>query len=791
MRIPSSTYRLQITPEFTLWHAARTIPYLARLGAGWVYLSPVLQAERGSQHGYDVTDHSRVDDERGGPDALAALAAAAREVGMGVLVDIVPNHVGVATPAQNPWWWDLLSHGRESRYAEAFDIDWDAGDGKLLLPVLGDESPETLDALRVEGGELRYYDHRFPLAPGTADDGAAASVVHDRQSYRLIAWRRESTDLNYRRFFAVSSLAAIRVEEPWVFDESHAEIARWFREGLADGVRVDHPDGLADPGGYIRRLSELTGGAYVLIEKILEGDEPLHPDWPAAGTTGYEALAVVDRVLVDPAGEKALADLDERLGGSSDYAELIHGTKRAVADGILNSEVRRLTRDIEQTGGLATPAATEVIADAVAELLTCFPVYRTYLPYGREHLDHALQLAHRHRPELGRTLDEVAEVLGRTGTAPSIRFQQTSGMVMAKGVEDSAFYRWTRLTSLTEVGADPDRFSVGVAEFHDAQRRRLETTPNSMTTLSTHDTKRSEDVRARISALAEIPLEWARTLDALRELVPLPDGPFENLLWQAIVGAWPLSRERAQAYALKAVREAGVSTTWLDPDEEFESRMRAVVDAVYDNPRVAEIVDGFARGLEPAGWSNALSAKLLQLASTGVPDVYQGSELWDLSLVDPDNRRSVDFGERVALLEAIDAGEQPPVDASGAAKLLVVSRALRLRRDRPDWFTGYRALEASGSAAGHVVAFDRGGAVAVAARLPLGLARAGGWGDTALALPAEHGAAFTDAFTGRSYEAGTVPLAELLGIYPVALLTPAPPAAAPATDTALAPGEPA
>jgi (1->4)-alpha-D-glucan 1-alpha-D-glucosylmutase len=798
MRIPRSTYRLQLTSEFTLWDAARLVPYIARLGADWVYLSPILQAEEGSQHGYDVTDHSRIDVSRGGAEGLKALSDAAHEAGLGVLVDIVPNHVGVATPAQNPWWWDLLKNGRGSRYAEAFDVDWEAGDGRLLVPVLGDDSLEALAIEAGPGGEkvLAYYDNHYPIAPGTADDGASAETVHSRQHYELVNWRRESTELNYRRFFAVSTLAAIRVEEPWVFDESHAEIKRWFRAGLVDGLRVDHPDGLADPGRYIERLSELTGGAYILIEKILEGDEPLEPDWPSAGTTGYDALAGIDRLFVDPAGEAGLDALDRALTGAGaagtgpagtaavgtepaataaeEYAELIHTTKRGIADGILQAEARRLTRDLERAGGLPTPTESAVVTDAVAELLTCFPVYRSYLPAGREHLEHALESALRHRPELAPVLREVAEVLGQAGSAPSIRFQQTSGMVMAKGVEDTAFYRFTRLTSLTEVGADPDVFSLEPDAFHAVQQHRQEVLPGSMTTLSTHDTKRSEDVRARISTLAEDPAAWAETLGELRRLAPTGDGRFDNLLWQALLGAWPLSRERAQAYAEKASREAGDSTGWLAPNEAFEKRMAAAVDAAFDEPLVRRALERQLESVLAAGRSNALSAKLVQLTTTGVPDVYQGSELWELSLVDPDNRRPVDYDLRSELLATIDTGEPPAFDPHladdlGAAKLLVVASAMRLRRDRPELFEGYTPLEARGSAAKHAVAFDRGGAITVATRLPLGLERHGGWDDTTLELPeARNG--YVDTLTGILFAEGRVRLAEVLKSYPVALL---------------------
>jgi (1->4)-alpha-D-glucan 1-alpha-D-glucosylmutase len=760
MTQPSSTYRLQIRESFDLDAAAAITEYLRDLGVDWAYLSPLLRAEPGSDHGYDVVDHSTVDPVRGGPEGLDRFSAAARAKGLGILIDIVPNHMGVATPKINAWWWDVLSNGRESRYADAFDIDWDFGHGRIRVPVLG--STDDLDALTIEDGELAYYDHRFPIAPGT--EGENAREVHDRQHYELVDWRRADYDLNYRRFFAVNTLAAIKVELPWVFEESHREIVRWIREGLADGLRVDHPDGLADPGGYLDALANATDGTYVLVEKILEGDEQLPAFWATAGTTGYDALADVDRVLVDPAGRDELDELDTRLRDRAqpvDWATLIHRTKRGIADGILRSEVLRLER--------LTPEANDQTADAIAELLACFPVYRSYLPMGLEHLAAAGDLARRHRPELTNELDRVQWLLSDPATELAIRFQQTSGMVMAKGVEDTAFYRYSRLPSLTEVGADPAEFSIGVSEFHRRQVLRQATFPGSQTTLSTHDTKRGEDTRARIAVLAEVPDEWERALSRLQELAPIGDGPFENLLWGSAVGAWPLSRERLHAYAEKASREAGNSTTWTEPNEEFEARMHAAVDAAFDNPEVAGVLDDFVARVSQPGWSNSLAAKLIQLTAPGVPDVYQGSELWETSLVDPDNRRPVDFDERRLYLAAIDAGAQPEIDETGAAKLLVTSRALRLRRDRPELFSRYVALPAIGEQARHVVAFDRGGAIAVAMRLPVSLAAAGGWGETSLVLP---GHPHVDAFTGTRFEGGVTALSDILGRYPVALLAP-------------------
>jgi (1->4)-alpha-D-glucan 1-alpha-D-glucosylmutase len=786
-RIPRSTYRLQITPDFDLFAAARVLPYLRALGVDWVYLSPLLASEPGSQHGYDVVSFDSVDPERGGAEGLAALSAEARRLRMGVLVDIVPNHVGVATPAEDPWWWDVLRHGRESEHATAFDVDWAAGEGRIRIPVVGDDDQSTpggpISSLKVvetpEGGELVYHDHRYPLAPGSWQPGDDPNEVHGRQHYELVNWHVADDDLNYRRFFAVNTLAAVRVEDPEVFAESHREIRRWFEEGLVDGLRVDHPDGLRDPRRYLDDLAELTGGAYVVVEKILEPfagpltadpdrplGEELPADWACRGTTGYEVLGMVDRVLVDPAGEAPLDELETRLRGKPvDWPEMVHANKRAVADGILHSEVRRIGREVLR---LVDTAAAAEVEDGVAELLACFPVYRSYLPEGREHLDAAFRAARERRPDLGATLDLLEPVLSDPWSPPARRFQQTSGMVMAKGVEDCSFYRWSRLTSLNEVGGDPSVFALGPDVFHAAMQRRQAEWPHAMTTLSTHDTKRGEDVRARINVLAEVPELWSQVLDELLQHVPLPDPGFGSLLWQAAIGAWPLSRDRLHLYAEKAMREAGEHTTWTAPDEKYETAVHAAVDAAFDHDAVRRVLDRVLDVVVAPGWSNALAAKLLSLTVPGVPDVYQGSELWEQSLVDPDNRRSVDFEERAAMLERLDGGERPPLtktlDDPGTAKLHVTRHALSLRHESPWLFSGYAPVPARGPAAEHALAFDRGGALTVVTRLPLGLERRGGWADTALELPP---GSWRDLLTDRP---AAPELAALLDTYPVALL---------------------
>ncbi|GAA5155527.1 malto-oligosyltrehalose synthase [Nocardioides marinquilinus] len=755
--MPVSTYRLQIRESFDLFEAARRLPYLHELGVDWVYLSPLLEAEPGSDHGYDVVSHARIDPVRGGREGLDALSAEARRLGLGVLVDIVPNHVGVQTPKVNAWWWDLLTHGRDSRCAEAFDVDWDVAGGKVRLPVLGDDGTDAVE-VDVDAGVVRYHEHAWPLAPGTTS--------LEEQHYELAHWTTADHGLNYRRFFAVNTLAGIRVEVPWVFEESHAEIRRWFDEGLVDGLRVDHPDGLREPGPYLDDLARLIGGAYVLVEKILEPGEVLPASWATAGTTGYDVLGQVDRVLTDPAAE-AVLPLSELT-----YADVVHTAKRSIVDGMLGSEVRRTVRELPASvldggadGADLTPGEAaidaEALEDAVAELATCFPVYRSYVPEGREHLEHAAAEARRRRPELAPSIDHLVTVLGDPAEPAVRRFEQLTGATMAKGVEDTTFYRYNRLTSLNEVGGDPSHFSLTVEGFHDAMARRQAERPHAMTTLSTHDTKRGEDVRARITALAEQPQLWTEAFERLQDAAPVPSRAFAALLWQAVVGAWddddPDLRDRLHAYAEKAMREAGDHTTWTSPDEAFEATVHAAVDAAFDDEAVAAVVAGLVGAVAGPGAVNALSAKLLSLTVPGVPDVYQGSELGEFSLVDPDNRRRVDFDRLAAVLRGDEPHPYLP-------KLRVTAAALRLRRDRPELFTGYTPLTAEGPAADHVLAFDRGGAITVVTRLPIGLDAAGGWGETRLALP---DGTWRDVVHGGTTDG---PLEPVLGAAGVALL---------------------
>ncbi len=782
--MPASTYRLQLSKNTTFDDAAALVPYLDALGVGALYTSPMLESGAGSDHGYDVVDPTRVSAERGGEAGRAALVAALRGAGLGILVDLVPNHVGVALARANPWWWDVLARGRDSPRASYFDVEWDAG--PVLLPVLDANEATGLSqlALSGDGTELRYHEHAFPVAAGTGR--GTPQEVHERQHYRLVSWRRGAAELTYRRFFDVSSLAAVRVEDPGVFAATHREVLRWVAADEVDGLRVDHPDGLSDPRGYLQRLRAAVGPTRrLLVEKILGVGESLPTSWPVDGTTGYDALREVCGVFVDPDGAGVLTQLAAEHVGVKEAAHTAeHAARHEVAETILAAEVGRIARvclalpAIAAAGAASTgaePAPAERVPAAVAELLCGFPVYRSYLPEGRAALDTAVSAARAHRPDLAEVLTAIhAAMLADPHGELATRVQQTSGMVMAKGVEDTAFYRWNRFVALNEVGGDPARFGVSPAELHAAQAARVASWPATMTTLSTHDTKRSEDVRARLAVLAELPREWADRMRRWAGAHPLPDRSLELMAWQNLVGAWPIPAERMAAYLGKASKEAKLVTSHLDPVAEVDDAIARWPAQVLADETVRAEIERFVARIDGPGRSNSLGQKLLQLAGPGVPDVYQGTELFEYSLVDPDNRRPVDWDTRGELLSRLDEGwlpeTDPPSDPTGAVKLLVTASVLRTRRYRPEVFTDYRPLPAEGPAAEHAVAFARSPSlVAVATRLPVGLARRGGWAETVLPLP-DAATDWYDVITGEAVDGWAPRLAGVLARYPVALL---------------------
>ncbi len=807
IRVPGSTYRLQLHAEFGFADAADLAGYLASLGVTHAYLSPILQAAPGSRHGYDVIDHSRISTDLGGEDGFRYLAGRLRRHGIGLIVDVVPNHMAIPAPEYlNRELWSVLAGGQQSPHAHWFDIDWAALGGRMLLPILARPPRFCLTDLKVarlaelpgaaavvgddDAPVLRYQGHVLPLRPGT--EQLPMPDLLAAQHYQLENWRAAATELNWRRFFDISSLIAVRVEEPDVFAATHGLLLGLVAEGLIDGLRIDHPDGLADPRGYLRQLATAAGGRWVVAEKILAAAEELPPDWCCAGTTGYDSLAAVGAVLTDPAGAGRLgAEYVRFSGGPADFAAVAWPARREVAGQHMSAEIARLARLLAGLDEPSLRVPAEDLHTILAELLAAFSVYRAYVVPGEpppaSSIAQVGAAAARARGRLpGRlhaAVDTVAALLLGRGVAASqragraelmVRFQQTCAAVQAKGVEDTAAYRWTPLLSANEVGSDPDRPALRTEAFHGFAARLSEDWPATMTTLSTHDTKRQEDVRARIAVLAEMPADWGREVAAWHDrAVELtrtrpPDPPTEYLLWQTLVGAWPIDGERLAAYLRKAMREAKLTTSWTEPNSPYEAAVISFARHALTDAELSGRIAAFVASIGAYARANSLSAKLLQLTMPGVPDVYQGCELSGLSLVDPDNRRPVDFTRREAMLAALDrepgaiAGGAVEAGATGtgadwvagldAAKLLVTSRTLRLRRDQPDWFAGeYRPLAGSGVAAAHAVAFCRADrALSVATRLPAGLHRAGGWRDTALPLAAGR---WHDVLTGADHHA--------------------------------------
>ncbi|MBP1821293.1 malto-oligosyltrehalose synthase [Mycobacterium sp. OAE908] len=723
-----STYRLQMRGDcFTFDDAIAILDYLDELGVSHLYLSPILTAAEGSTHGYDVTDPTTVSPALGGAEGLARLSAAARQRNIGLVVDIVPNHVGVDDPNQNRWWLDVLTKGRTSPYASYFDIDWDLDpDGRVVLPVLGSD-----------------------------DDPAPPNYPADQTHYRPIGWRNGIC--GYRRFFSITSLAGLRQEDRAVFDATHVEVKRWFTEGLVDGIRIDHPDGLSNPAGYLGWLRELVGpDAWIVIEKILAVGEPLEPTLPVAGTTGYDALREIGGLFLDPAGAGPLTALFDSTGNT--YAEMPQLARRLKAQAVtdtLASELARLHRTIASATGIDHPD----VPRAVAELISRVPVYRSDYRSLSLVLPEALAETATALPELTQPLSIVASALSTSAEA-AVRLQQLCGAATAKSMEDCLFYRDARLVSLNEVGGEPERFGVSVAEFHERAAVRARLWPQAMVALTTHDTKRGEDVRARIGVLSQVPSLWAELVGKWVLAAPPPDPATGLFLLQNLFGVWPTDgqvtdelRTRVHAYAEKAVREAAVHTTWNDPDTAFESDLHAWLDAVMDGPVGAGLTSLIAR-LDEHVRNDSLGQKLVALTAPGVPDVYQGTELWEDSLVDPDNRRPVDYPTRR--------------QASQHPKMNITRSALRLRRDRPDTFTNgdYTPLLAEGAGAEHLVAFLRGDDVVTAVtRHSVRLAETG-WGDTTLTLPA---GTWTDRIGGGRFS-GKVSASDLFAGSAVALL---------------------
>ncbi|MFE6992480.1 malto-oligosyltrehalose synthase, partial [Streptomyces pharetrae] len=623
--VPTATYRLQLQPDFPFGAAAAAVPYLASLGVSHLHLSPVLEAVPGSLHGYDVVDHARVRAELGGEEGLRALSRTAREHGLGLVLDIVPNHMAMA-PRHNRALWEVLREGPKSAYARWFDIDWDAQGGQVLLPVLGRPLGAELEHLTADGDVLRYHDQVFPLREGTED--LPLPQLLDAQWYRPVWWRLARTELNYRRFFSISELIGVRVEDPEVFDATHATLLRLLHEGVVDGLRVDHPDGLADPDGYLRRLHEATGGRWTVVEKILSDGEHLPAVWPVAGTTGYDALRHIDGVFTDPAGAAELLARYRRFAApQTDRGGHWEATARRAAYRVLEhelaTEVDRLTRVASRLCATSQDPALRdrapwALHTALRELLVRLEVYRPY-----ESGDPALVVTEEHAaearaafavPEEAGAVDVVRGLLlGHHGDGPDrlefrTRFAQTASALRAKSVEDTAFYRYVPLLSATEVGGNPGRPAMSPEEFHAYCARVQRDWPVTGTVVSTHDTKRSADVRAALMVLTECPERWSEVLREVgRADVGAPDGQLAWAAWQTVFGLGPADPERVRTALLKHVREAGMHTSWTEQEPPYEEAVAAFA-AAGPCGAPGERVARLRRELEPHIRANVLGA---------------------------------------------------------------------------------------------------------------------------------------------------------------------------------------
>lgn len=936
--IPGSTYRLQCHREFDFARAAALAPYLKALGITHYYLSPPFKATAGSVHGYDVCGFEELNPELGGADGFRKLSKAARDHGLGLLVDMVPNHMG--NDLSNQWWRDVLEHGPGSRYARWFDIDWRprAGDlfDRVLLPVLEDHYFKVLESGKlqlhyIDGTfNVQYHDRGFPVSSAcwacileavhlaseaagsrelsqelpalieAADDGcdpdwqlfaklkekfkawhAASPALRSAltstlkhlngtpgdarsfdelhrllslQHYRLAFWRVGSEEINYRRFFDVTQLVSMRMELPDVFAATHKLPFELIGNHEVTGLRIDHPDGLRDPRQYFDLLQQTAAskgldGLYVVAEKILSGEEALPDDWKVDGTTGYDFLARLNGLFVESSNAEAISQIyTDFAGPMPDFRTQVYEGKKRVLRLSLISELGALARrlkDVCLQTRYGQDFTLEQLRAALAEVIACFPVYRTYITQesvstsavDARHIRTAVADAKRRAPGVDPGLLDFIEsvlllrfpedLLDR-GEAREfvIRFQQLSGPATAKGLEDTSFYNYFRLISLNEVGGEPDKFGLSVEEFHRHCQERAARWPHSLLATATHDTKRGEDARVRISVISEMPDRWAKAVKNWAELArawktlaasgPAPDTNDEYLFYQTLAGAWSKEAfeggtatgefvDRVSQYMLKAIKESKRHTTWTEPNADYESATKSFVQQALASE---EFIRSFRAFHEPIAWFgmlNSMSQVLIKAAAPGVPDFYQGSEFWDLSLVDPDNRRAVDYEKRTSRLAEIqsfynkpgDAGEPPkqPLSnpgmdaAAGDLKLLVMWRVLQLRRAQPELFRhgSYEPLVVSGAKARHLVAFARrhGGdlAIFIAPRLCYGLLQgatrwpvgAETWGDTALTLPPNSGK-FTDIFTGNECapdQEGRLRVGRVLASFPLAVLQPA------------------
>jgi (1->4)-alpha-D-glucan 1-alpha-D-glucosylmutase len=877
-RVPIATYRLQLHADFGFDAASGIAGYLCQLGISHVYSSPYLQAAPGSQHGYDVVDHHKVNDELGGLEAHERFSQSLRACDLGQVLDIVPNHMAISG-RRNRYWWDVLENGPSSRYSVFFDIDWNSHEeklrNKLLVPILGDHYGRAVERGEIQlarrGADFffRYFDHELPASPRSLvpilaaaasetgsdylaflsdslerlpdptltdrasvaerhrnkrvvlelldrlfkdtpfiadavdDDIAKRNSYPDRldellelQNYRLSSWQAAKQDLGYRRFFDVNTLVGLRAEDMQVFSDTHMLVIRWLREGVLDGIRADHPDGLLDPRQYFERLRNEAPDVWILGEKILEPGESLRTEWPIDGTTGYDYLNQATGLFIESNNEEAFNRIYTAFtADTTDYLAVCRDKKHLVLRELLGSDVNRLTAllaNIFENHREQRDFTRIDASRAIRELVACFTVYRTYVVPDRDeitdedrrYIEEAVTSAKNNRPEIDPELfDFIGDVLllrvrGSLESEFVMRFQQFTGPAMAKGVEDTVFYCYNRLIALNEVGGDPSRFGMSPEEFHKNRQEVRETHPRTMLASSTHDTKRSEDVRSRLALLSEIPDKWEQAFtgwsaaNAKYKQCDCLDHNTEYFLYQTMLGAWPIEKDRLLAYMEKATREAKRNTSWLNPNEGFESATRSFIESIYHDDGFLADFEQFVQPLIQLGRINSLALTLLKLTSPGIPDFYQGTEIWDLSLVDPDNRRPVDYDLRrtfLGELAHLDVNQAMARMEEGLPKLWTIFHALRVRRAHGESFGpagAYTPLYATGPAARHAVAYLRGeDALVLLPRLMLTLNSQ--WSGTKLNIPAGQ---WKNELTGSYFSGGDLEIADLLAAFPVALL---------------------
>lgn len=876
-QFPTATYRLQLNKDFNFAKAIELIEYFERLGVSHLYLSPCLQASSGSMHCYDVVDHSRINDELGGKSRFNELCDELHQRNMGIILDIVPNHMAIGG-ADNPWWWDVLENGSSSQRAHYFDVDWhlepESPVNLILLPILGDHYGIVLEnhefELKHQQGifTINYHDHLLPAAPKSVSDviEAASKITAERelafiasclrglpgssstdlekihrrqrdkvvvfellqklcrdypqiseaidlsvakvnkdiekldkligeQNYKLACWKLSKYQMGYRRFFNINTLVGVRMEEPKVFNDSHDLVIQLKNSGKIDGFRVDHPDGLFDPAGYFHRLRRLCPQALIYAEKILEHDEKLPGNWPISGTTGYEFLNLANGLFVHEEGYKKLHKLWQQLTGiDKDYSDLAYQNKKLVIKNLLGSDINRLVSllgSICEKHRRYRDFADQELYKAIREIAAALPIYRTYInpetgkftEFEEKTISEAIDSARERDTQLEDYIfDFIRDILllklrGEEESLFIRRFQQFTGPVMAKSIEDTTFYVYNVLSSVNEVGGNPAAPYVSVEEFHQQCRTASHDWPLAMLSSSTHDTKRSEDVRARINLLSEIPNKWATVVrrwfkgNRQHKTDRIPDTNSEYLFYQTLVGSWPIEPERIKQYMEKAVREAKVHSNWASPDEHFEEKLMKFIDAVLADENFTKSLDSFVKTLIKPAALNSISQLVLKLTAPGIPDIYQGNEVWDFSLTDPDNRRPVDFEKVVEMLEELkyfDCKKAMFKVEGGYPKMFVCKRLLQIRKEYPllNEPDSYRPIEVTGNHADKIISFMRGDNLLVIVPR-FGLMSKNRWPSTRIRVPDGQ---WKNIFTDKEISHGHLRINDLLLDFPVAVL---------------------